>query len=824
MHKKALPKFLFILFFFISFTASGAEEVKIDRNQLVVDGVYQPQLFGAEIQYFRLRGGVQKNIPREKVLKLWDKALDHAVEAGMNAISFYIPWDFHEYQEGKFDFDGTVDEDGDGSPDYPSRDVKTFIEMIRAKGITRIMARPGPYINAEWGFLGFGAIPYWFHKKFPDSHMRNAEGLKTKLYDYHSPELLTYTRLWFEKVYQSVLKPHIGPGGPILFLQLDNETNYMWQSIYNHDYGPRAIDRYRDFLKNKFLFISDLNSSHNRNWNSWNDIRPPVTPGLNPAEDKSWYEFQDYSMFTYLKSLRKIWEDIGVREPAVMFNLAESYNAMKNGILPNFEYKNAKDQTGMMTMNLYPKTYEVPEVTLMNLPFKGDHDAKSVDAANDAYTGSANEWLMGPEIQGGWWRNVPVSLKSRQQTYLTTIGQGLKALFIYYFTEGNNWQAGWARDQIQPLYDKLKAENVPASEFWNKLQREVDTKILVGFDVYRIMNDPEASEDTLFFDAPLDDEANPRAGYTLLKNVGLKIVKPHEDFLAEAVRIEDSVTIFKSDKDHAPSNVPGIDTMLMNVDWAGGLLGYVSQLGFSPKIHIEDISSNQKLLESKMIIHQDTGRSYPARTELFKTFLNQGGTILSLLGDSLSHDLGITFTSTSRAQSRAIKVHSQNSGEFDAAGSPFHTYTNLPDNCSPLLWRGQDVVGFKCQLGRGQLIQIGVLFYDIYNSDWYGKISDVKERNAFLREIIPYTPKIALKNSEEATVTAREVLGSNKLWLTIKNAKPTPNTITLSSELFKNFKRGTFLISGKSIKIAPEFSITMDAYGSDVLLLELAND
>ena len=66
----------------------------------------------------------------------------------MNMVSFYIPWDFHEPVEGKFDFDGTTDEDGDGNPDYPSRDVKTFIRMIKERGFKYIMVRPGPYINA----------------------------------------------------------------------------------------------------------------------------------------------------------------------------------------------------------------------------------------------------------------------------------------------------------------------------------------------------------------------------------------------------------------------------------------------------------------------------------------------------------------------------------------------------------------------------------------------------------------------------------------------------------------------------------------------------
>ena len=109
---------LFIGLFLLSLNLFAAPRtVSILDHQLVVDGIKQPMLFGAELQYFRLRGGYGPNIPREKVLDHWGKALDRMVEAKMNAISFYIPWDFHEYAEGKFDFNGTVDQDNDGNAD-----------------------------------------------------------------------------------------------------------------------------------------------------------------------------------------------------------------------------------------------------------------------------------------------------------------------------------------------------------------------------------------------------------------------------------------------------------------------------------------------------------------------------------------------------------------------------------------------------------------------------------------------------------------------------------------------------------------------------------
>ena len=196
-------------------TASESEaRVQIKNHQLNVDGRPQPHLFGAEVQYFRMRGGYGPNVPREKVIALWTKALDRAVEAKMNTVGFYIPWDFHEYAPGKFDFTGTVDQDGDGSPDDPLRDILTFFKMLKERGISRIMARLVPYINAEWGFLGFGAVPEWFHDLYPDSHMRSPEGKRKALYDYHNPDLFKHTRIWFEALYRDVLKEQMSRAAP----------------------------------------------------------------------------------------------------------------------------------------------------------------------------------------------------------------------------------------------------------------------------------------------------------------------------------------------------------------------------------------------------------------------------------------------------------------------------------------------------------------------------------------------------------------------------------------------------------------------------------
>ncbi|MCB0362674.1 MAG: beta-galactosidase, partial [Bdellovibrionales bacterium] len=601
------------VFGFIQFSSLAHSRVEIRNHQLFVDSQPEPFLFGAELQYFRLRGGHGPNIPAEKVYGLWAKALEQMQKAGMNALSFYVPWDFHEYREGKFDFTGTADEDKDGRPDYPSRNVLHFIELARQYGFKRIMARPGPYINAEWGFLGFGAIPLWFHEKYPDSHMRDSKGRRTKLYDYQNPDFLKATRRWFQALYDQVLKSILDEkGSPLLFVQLDNETNFMWQSIYNHNYSHQAISRYRKYLRQKYFWLGRLNRVHGQNYKRWSEVFPPFVPGINLLQDQDWYRFNDLVIFDYLRKIRKMWEDIGISENEVIFTLAESYNATKNGLLPNFRYRSWPKETGMMTLNLYPKTYESGE--LLNFPFKADLDVKSMIQANKLYNGH-QEWLLGPEIQGGWWKGIDVSPASRLQTYLTTIGHGLKALFIYYFTEGQNWQHDWAYYQIKPLFEVLALEqgfkNTPSEtlpdSFWAELGKRVDENLVVGFDVKKIiLEGPDAGAD-LYFDAPLDGEAQPRPHFHILEELGKKLVKEKGFFLAGAVELSDSVGLLKDLECHAPS----LDTQLDNVDlssnWAGGLLGFLLQAGVNPKIihtHLEDKKSLSKF---DFLFRQDCG-------------------------------------------------------------------------------------------------------------------------------------------------------------------------------------------------------------------------
>ncbi len=838
-------RFLFLLYFSLLFFVglqAPAGIYKIQSNQLHIDGTAVPQLFGAEVQYFRLRGGYGPNVPREKVIKLWESALDRLVEANMNVISFYIPWDFHEYAPGKFDFDGTVDEDGDGNPDYPSRDVKTFFKMIEARGLHHIMVRPGPYINAEWGFLGFGAIPLWFHEKYPDSHMKNSNGQSTKLYDYHNEDLLRHTRLWFQKLYNDVLKDKIGAGKPISFLQLDNETNFMWQSLYNHDYGTGATKRYQKFLETKYKTIEALNKKHGQTWTHFQQVRGPAFPGVNVREDQDWYGFADESISTYLGEVRKIWEDIGVHEPEVLFTIADSYNATHNGLLPNYQLHNQKGITGLLTVNLYPKTYETTEKPLLNLPFKADHDVKAAESASEIYFGSGERWVMGPEIQAGWWRGIPVTSEARQHTYLTVLGHGMKALFVYYFNEGDNWQTDWAKKQIEPLFKKLHQDplyrefsdsNLP-EPFWQNLQTVVDQKLVTGFDVKSIMREDLGAAEKLYFDAPLAYGVVPSQHFYKLKELGEKLIKPYGDWLARAEEVTDPVCVLKDLQQNIPSYLAAIDNVEMNSTWSAGLIGYLLQGGINPKILHWGLNSDSEIENCKLILRQDTGETSPELAAKLKTLIEQGRSVVNFLDDSLAQKIGIKLNGTLKyAQGYFTDVKFKDQ-TFLARSAPLFSYPVVENtNCKSMLTHLDQSTGYQCTIGKGRFFQLGVLFYDVYNANEYGRQTDLPARAQILAGILADAEiKPSLKFETLASdpafgklvAFARKVKSLDPLWITVKSALATPTSQKLRVQGLEKTRLYSVqdLLAGSEILLKGEeiadngIPVQVSAFGSTV--------
>ncbi|MEM4848436.1 MAG: beta-galactosidase, partial [Ignisphaera sp.] len=90
-------------------------------------------LICGEIHYFR----VPKN--------LWLDILLKAKRAGLNCVSSYIPWNWHEISENNIVFSDDVPNQLPYLPTIFSRNLPMYLELIKELGLYFI-ARPGPYI------------------------------------------------------------------------------------------------------------------------------------------------------------------------------------------------------------------------------------------------------------------------------------------------------------------------------------------------------------------------------------------------------------------------------------------------------------------------------------------------------------------------------------------------------------------------------------------------------------------------------------------------------------------------------------------------------
>lgn len=125
----------------------------------------------------------------------WRHRIRMAKAMGCNTISAYIFWNFHEQQEGIFDFH-TAD-----------HDIARFISLAADEGMW-VIIRPGPYVCAEWEF---GGIP---------PYLLRTPGIKVRCLD---PVYMQAVERYLSRL-ADVLRPYlITNGGPILMMQIENE-------------------------------------------------------------------------------------------------------------------------------------------------------------------------------------------------------------------------------------------------------------------------------------------------------------------------------------------------------------------------------------------------------------------------------------------------------------------------------------------------------------------------------------------------------------------------------------------------------------------------
>lgn len=160
-------------------------KVTFDKNSFMVDG-QRLNLWSGEIHYWRAPD-----------VNSWRDLFQKMRANGYNAVSLYFFWGLHQSKEGgPFDFSkGTI------------KDLDLLLTMAQEEGLY-VIARPGPYVNAE---ISMGGLPAW---------MTNySGGLRTT-----DPKVLAASKAWLHAFNQIASKHLVTKGGgSVLLYQVENE-------------------------------------------------------------------------------------------------------------------------------------------------------------------------------------------------------------------------------------------------------------------------------------------------------------------------------------------------------------------------------------------------------------------------------------------------------------------------------------------------------------------------------------------------------------------------------------------------------------------------
>ncbi|WP_143177692.1 beta-galactosidase [Cystobacter ferrugineus] len=168
-------------------------QITYDKYSLMIDGKRE-YIWSGEFHPFRLPNP-----------DLWRDMLQKYKAIGMNAVSFYFSWAYHSPAPGVYDFSSV-------------RDVEQLLDIAEEVGLY-VIARPGPYINAE---VDSGGFPGWLQTQ--------AGRARSDADDYQAA-----WEQYFDAI-NPILARHqlTDGGGSVILYQLENEYDRTDSTAQNY--------------------------------------------------------------------------------------------------------------------------------------------------------------------------------------------------------------------------------------------------------------------------------------------------------------------------------------------------------------------------------------------------------------------------------------------------------------------------------------------------------------------------------------------------------------------------------------------------------------
>ncbi|MFC1484216.1 beta-galactosidase [Candidatus Neomarinimicrobiota bacterium] len=347
----------------------------------------------------------------------WRADLEQIKSLGFNTARTWVEWTHTEPQEGKYDF----------------KNLELLLELAQEVGLRVIIQMYGE------------SAPDWVGKKYPDGLFEAHSG--DKIIPQSAPGYCVDhpgVREAFSNFYTETAK---------IANQYDNFYGWdLWSEPHIVQWGsprwitgaqycfcPHTQARFRQWLKDKYQSLEELNRAWYRTFESWEDVEPPRFNTI-----LSYTDFMDWKSFTY----QKMAGDLGLRYASVRkvdkTHVATSH-ASPASIFSSPQGRGAEDdflfaeQVDFYGISQYPKHNRPGEWTPWRFMTSGDFSYSANKNNNGYYVG---------EFQSGFGTvglriSDEVTPENQRIWLWSSLATGAKAVNIYaYYPMSSGYESG----------------------------------------------------------------------------------------------------------------------------------------------------------------------------------------------------------------------------------------------------------------------------------------------------------------------------------------------------------------------------------------------
>ena len=388
--------------------------MRIKQNTFVQNG--RPFfIYSGEIHYFRIPA------------TLWEKHLKRAKDAGLNTISFYIPWVWHEQEQGKFDWTGRT---------IPEKNLVGFLRLAKKYGL-KVIARVGPVSNAE---LINEGLPAWLVRDYPEIYAKGSGANylpHVTIIAYENPAFRKYLKRWYENVLPVVREHLDSKNGPVILVQLCNEIGMVHWLNKMPVRNSKTLFDWREFLRDRYVQIEKLNvvwQTKLRNFDKAAFLPSKLNGSINLQALSDWGEFWRKYYSGYYAFLVNQAQDNAIMPPYII-NIPQfyDYDVRGRGIFAPMTTSMFRDFSGVCKQTVFGGAYQ-----MRRLDYENFHDIAIATECIKMIT-TDRVPSMCAELQSGKMTDRPRIYPSDVSLNLAaSCANGLNGLNCYMFSGGRN--------------------------------------------------------------------------------------------------------------------------------------------------------------------------------------------------------------------------------------------------------------------------------------------------------------------------------------------------------------------------------------------------